>query len=103
MQPSCNQPVCIVYRWQSCNHTPGRQLFQWRKVLHCDRTKYTRSHHNYRPGNDSNRNRNNFVSARESLLCTGYGLRNKNQNEIRNQSSYKCNWRSIQDVGKSSL
>lgn len=39
----------------------------------------------------------------QSLLCTGYGLRNKNQNEVRNQSSYKCNWWSVQDVRKPSL
>ena len=79
------------------------ELQQWREILYCCCAKHTGSHYNYCPGNDSGRNRNNFVSARESLLCTGYGLRNKNQNEVRNQSSYKCNWRSIQDVGKSSL
>lgn len=39
----------------------------------------------------------------ESLLCTGYSLWRKNQNKIRNQSSYECNWWSIQDVRKSGL
>ena len=79
------------------------ELQQWREILYCCCTKYTRSHYNYCSGNDSDRNRNNFVSVGESLLCTGYGMWRKNQNKICNQSSYKCNWRSIQDVRKSGL
>ena len=29
-----------IHWWESCGYTPGRQLFQWRKVLHCDRAKH---------------------------------------------------------------
>lgn len=42
-------------------------------------------------------------SEEKSLLCTGYGLWRKNQNEVRNQSSHKCNRRSVQDVRESGL
>ena len=43
------------------------------------------------------------IGTRESLLRTGYSLWRKNQNEVRNQSSYKCNWWSIQDARKPGL
>ena len=39
----------------------------------------------------------------QSLLRTGNSMWCQNKNKIRNQSSHKCNWWSIQDVRKSGL